>query len=407
MRFQDLDLRVALSLIEERGGEVLEIRRFPFRRELLRVPKNSRPVDVSGCIRVLGGFLDPREGVLIPYSRASGMDASAEVMLHHVRSIYPKNPDLEEAYRLRAEFLSKLGVEPGLIEEVCLRSTKLWPILSLALSDGVTEVYGVLNQEIYLDHIELGRIAVRNVVLSEREFEKIRTVVECSEEVRFDLASPFAKVDLRFMGRTIRISADGPPSSTGSVSIRNLSAMRELKLDTLIKLGTISREEASLILESLKEGDPVIVAGGTGVGKTTLCNAILAALPRDTRVISVEEVREIEDLNQYGLRHVAYEIRENRERAVINLLHRNPDVVFLGELLDPGDVRAFAVAHESGFKVLATTHGRSRGHLLSKWRSWGLEYALDGVLLVFMTRRKVSEIYKFSKGCWEPCVLAH
>ncbi len=406
MRFNDLDLRTALSLIERRGGEILKIRRFPFRRELLRIPKNSRSVDVSGCVSVLGGFLDPIRGVLIPYSRASGMDASAEVMLHHVRSVYPKNPDLEEAYRLRAEFLSKLGVEPKLVEEVCLRSTKLWPILSLALSDGVTEVYGVLNREIYLDHIELGRMAVRNVIMSEREFEKIRTVVECSEEVRFDLISPFAKVDLRFMGRTIRIGLDGPPSSTGSISIRNLSAMRELKLDTLIKLGTVSKEEASLILNSLDKGDPVIVFGGTGVGKTTLCNAILSALPRDTRVISVEEIREIEDLNQHGLKHVAYEIRDDREKAVINLLHRNPDVVFLGELLDSGDVRAFAVAHESGFKVLATTHGRSRGHLLSKWRSWGLEYALEGSLLVFMIRRKVSEIYRFSRGCWEPCVQA-
>lgn len=401
-----IDIRRKLELAMA-GVRYIEIKSL-FRRKRMKLPENSEKADLVNPIRVMGGYLDVLDGraVLIPYSSSEGIDGIAQLLLDHVRGIYPDKPDLEQAFEIRRRRIIEVtdGLLPEekrdlLAEEVALRSTKLWPILSLSMSEGVTELYGVLGNSVYLDHILLGRVTVENVVLDERELDKIVTVVECSDQV--GIAEPFSKAEMSFMGRKLRITVDTPPSSSGSIAIRNLSAMEQLGIDTLIKLGTISREEFTAIMHFFLSGSPVIVAGRTGVGKTTLCNALLKSLPAGTRIVSVEEVREIEDLSKYGMKHTAYEVRGDRGKAVIDLLHRNPDVVFLGELLNKEDVMAFALSHESGFRVMATTHAKDRDMLREKWEKWGVDHALNGSVLVLMEEKRVKEVSIFEDGCWQ------
>jgi type IV secretory pathway ATPase VirB11/archaellum biosynthesis ATPase len=401
-----IDIRRKLELAMA-GVRYIEIKPL-FRRRRIKLPENSEKTDLVNPIRVMGGYLDVLNGraALIPYSSSEGIDGIAQLLLDHVRGIYPDKPDLEQAFEIRRRRIIEVtdGLLPEekrdlLAEEVALRSTKLWPILSLSMSEGVTELYGVLGNSVYLDHILLGRVTVENVVLDERELDKIVTVVECSDQV--GIAEPFSKAEMSFMGRKLRITVDTPPSSSGSIAIRNLSAMEQLGIDTLIKLGTISREEFTAIMHFFLSGSPVIVAGRTGVGKTTLCNALLRSLPAGTRIVSVEEVREIEDLSKYGMKHTAYEVRGDRGKAVIDLLHRNPDVVFLGELLNKEDVMAFALSHESGFRVMATTHAKDRDMLREKWEKWGVDHALNGSVLVLMEEKRVKEVSIFEDGCWQ------
>jgi type IV secretory pathway ATPase VirB11/archaellum biosynthesis ATPase len=404
-----IDIRRKLELAIA-GVRYIEIRSL-FKKRRIKLPENSEKIDLVNPVKVMGGYLDVLNGRarLVPYSSSEGIDGIAQLLLDYARGIYPDRPDLEEAFETRRSRI--IEVTDGLLadekrdllaEEIALRSTKLWPILSLAMSDGVTELYGVLGSCVYLDHIFLGRITVENVVLDERELDKIITVVECSDQV--GIGGPFSKAEMSFMGRKLRITVDTPPSSSGSIAIRNLSAMEKLGIDTLIKLGTISSEEFTAVMHFFLSGNPVIVAGRTGVGKTTLCNALLRSLPAGTRIISVEEVREIEDLGRYGMKHTAYEVRGDRGKAVIDLLHRNPDVVFLGELLNREDVIAFALSHESGFKVMATTHAKDRDMLREKWEKWGVDYALKGSILVFMEEKRVKEVSIFEDGCWQPLV---
>ncbi|MDK2384838.1 MAG: ATPase, T2SS/T4P/T4SS family, partial [Candidatus Korarchaeota archaeon] len=196
------------------------------------------------------------------------------------------------------------------------------------------------------------------------------------------------------------MALDLPPASMGAVDVRNLSAMSRLSLPRLISLGSLAGYEAALMLDSLDRGDPVLIFGRTGVGKTTLSNALLASLPRHWRIVSVEEVREIEDLTRYGMHHTPYEITSSKLDFIKFLLHRNPDLVFLGEILGREHAEALDLTSFSGLKVMATTHAKDYRSLIQKWSSWGVSLP-EGTLAVRMEEKRVVEMRRWVDGGWD------
>ncbi len=338
------------------------------------------------------------------WTRRRDSAASAAAAAEFLRGKYP--PDVLEAglwrtVSYRSSLAAGTGLDPDLALEAAVRSTKLWPIVILLTGSDVTEVYGSLGSRVYLDHIEAGRLVIENLILDETDFERIKSFVELHPHGSIGPHNPLAKVDLELPGGRVRLTVDVPPASSPGFDARNLSAMSRLSLPRLISLGTISEAQAARVLEELAGGTPVLVAGPTGSGKTTLCNALLVALGRGVRVLSVEEVREVEDLGEYGMLHHAYAIPGARTSAVMALLHRNPDVVFLGEILNSEHARAFEFATDSGFRVLATTHASDWRGLLRKWSSWGLSQALEGAIVVFMRARRVEHVGTVTGGTWE------
>lgn len=382
------------------------------RRIVAAVPPPPRcpPVPDGRILEDLGPALlmqtGRQAGALVPKSWTRGGDAaaSAAAAAELLRGRYP--PDVLEAGLWRAvpyrsSLAAGMGLDPDLALEAAVRSTKLWPIAILLMGSDVTEVYGSLGSRVYLDHIEAGRLVVENLILGETDFERIRSFVELHPHGSIGPHNPLAKVDLELPGGRVRLTVDVPPASTPGFDARNLSAMSRLPLPRLISLGTISEAQAARVLEALTGGTPVLVAGPTGSGKTTLCNALLVALGRGIRVLTVEEVREVEDLGEYGMLHHAYAIPGARTSAVMALLHRNPDVVFLGEILSSEHARAFEFAVDSGFRVLATTHASDWRGLMRKWSSWGLSQALEDAMIVFMRDKRVERVGTVTGGAWE------
>ena len=296
---------------------------------------------------------------------------------------------------------SRSILNEDLILEAAVRSTKVWPILILATGYDVTEIYGVEGSPIYIDHVEAGRVEISNLTLNEREFEKIRTLVELHPYGALNLNQPTVKIEFTLKNSKIRLGVDIPPLSKPSFDARNLSALPRLPMPRLIALGTIKEDLAAYLIESMYERHPILIAGRTGVGKTTLANSILAYSARDWRIISIEEVREIEDFSEYGLKHHPYVFPGDRESVVTTFLHRNPDLVFLGEILTKEHARAFALAKESGFRVIATTHAKDPVSLERKWLRWEMEDALVGCLVLFMEFRVAEMLLKYEEGGWK------
>lgn len=77
-----------------------------------------------------------------------------------------------------------------------------------------------------------------------------------------------------------------------SITIRrpDLSLSR---LDQLVALGTMPKEVAAFLAAVVRGGLNVLVAGGTGAGKTTTMRALLNEVPPSERVITIEDVREL------------------------------------------------------------------------------------------------------------------
>lgn len=361
----------------------------------------------------LGGKIELRggKGWAYPLTYPAGLQPASIILSLQLKGIYPTEysdqgdliwRSIDLRYHKAMDILAEYDIEEdreSLALESAVRSTKLWPLMAMAMGEDVTEAYAHHGGTLYLDHVTLGRFPVANYTLTMDEIEKLATFVEADMNSGIDFSRPLNEVDLRLGEYNFRLALDLPPASLGAVDIRNLSALARLPLPRLFQLGTLSGYEAAQIIDHIMEGEPVLIFGRTGVGKTTLCNALMAALPRSLRIVSVEETREVEDLTRYGVHHAAYEVSGKLD-FIHFLLHRNPDLVFLGEIMNANSAEAFVMASLSGIKALATTHARDFRRLASKWASWGIELP-EGTLAVRMEDRRVAELRQWMGDGWD------
>jgi pilus assembly protein CpaF len=65
-------------------------------------------------------------------------------------------------------------------------------------------------------------------------------------------------------------------------------------LDEMVGVGTLTEQAARFLDACVRAGLNVQVSGGTQAGKTTLLNALCATIPARERVVTVEEVFELQ-----------------------------------------------------------------------------------------------------------------
>jgi pilus assembly protein CpaF len=127
------------------------------------------------------------------------------------------------------------------------------------------------------------------------------------------------------------IAIDGP-----LMSIRKFSE-RRFDMDRLIEIGTIRPQIVDVLKAAVMGRISLIISGGTGSGKTTLLNALSGYIPRQERLITIEDAAEL----QLQQPHVGrLETRppnaegkgEIRQRELVkNALRMRPDRIIIGE----------------------------------------------------------------------------
>lgn len=84
------------------------------------------------------------------------------------------------------------------------------------------------------------------------------------------------------------VSLDG-----SSISIRKFSK-EPMNMEKLLAYGSLSQEMAYFLEKLVKAGYNIFVSGGTGAGKTTFLNALSGYIPKDERVITIEDSAELQ-----------------------------------------------------------------------------------------------------------------
>jgi pilus assembly protein CpaF len=114
-----------------------------------------------------------------------------------------------------------------------------------------------------------------------------------------DWRTPHGQVAHALVGsadRKLRFALTRPPATPDgpTVAIRILPE-RWRTLDDLVhqEAGIIPRPAAELLVEAVRCGVTVLVAGETGSGKTTLTAALVQAIGEHARVIIIEDAREL------------------------------------------------------------------------------------------------------------------
>ncbi len=108
-------------------------------------------------------------------------------------------------------------------------------------------------------------------------------------ERRFDVSNP--RVDLRLPGG-FRLHAIMEVTSRPTITIR-CPYHRKVELSDQVAFGTVGADMAEFLTAAVRARCNIIVAGGTGTGKTTLLRALLFEAPAHERIITIEDTMEL------------------------------------------------------------------------------------------------------------------
>ncbi|MEY2675241.1 MAG: hypothetical protein RL102_507 [Actinomycetota bacterium] len=186
---------------------------------------------------------------------------------------------------------------------------------------------------------------------------------------RVDRLHPFADATLADGSRVHVVIS--PISAPGwSVNIRKFPS-RTRRLVDLVALGMLLESQAQQLMQIVLTGSNFLVSGATNAGKTTLLAAMLAELPPERRVVSVEETHELRLLNRdwVALQGRAEGFGDaapiDLRRLVRESLRMRPDALVIGEVRG-AEALDLLLAMNSGIPAAGTIHAKSASAALEK-----------------------------------------
>jgi pilus assembly protein CpaF len=214
-----------------------------------------------------------------------------------------------------------------------------------------------------------GAHVLTNVVLKEQEIADLVERMLRSSGRRLDLSSPFVDATL-VDGSRLHVAIPDITRRHWAVNIRKF-ILQAHRLDELIRLGSLDQRCAAFLGASVKAGLNIVVAGGTQTGKTTMLNCLAAAIPARQRVITCEEVFELQvrlpDVVSLQTRQANLEGRGaiDLRRLILEALRMRPDRIIVGEVRG-GEALDLLVALNSGFPGMTSIHANSAHEALTK-----------------------------------------
>lgn len=163
------------------------------------------------------------------------------------------------------------------------------------------------------------------------------------------------------------IAIDGPV-----VTIRRFPK-EALTMKRLIELGAITKEAADFLEKLVRARYNIFISGGTGAGKTTFLNILSGFIPKEERVITIEDSAELQ------IQHVKNLVRlesrnENIEgenevtirELIRSALRMRPDRVVVGEVRDEVAIDMLQAMNTGHDGSLSTGHANSASDMLNR-----------------------------------------
>ena len=214
-----------------------------------------------------------------------------------------------------------------------------------------------------------GEHELTTVVLDRGDVEEIVERMLARAGRRLDRAHPF--VDARLPDGSRLHVAIPPITDHWAVNIRKFVGLRAQSLSELVALGSCSRPAAEFLDAAVRAGLSIVVAGAVGAGKTTLLGCLMASIPARERVVTCEEVFE---LNAPRPDVVAMQCRQANlegEGAVTlrdlvrESLRMRPDRIVVGEVRGAESLDML-LALNSGAAGMTSVHANSARESLRK-----------------------------------------
>ncbi|MFZ2503687.1 MAG: ATPase, T2SS/T4P/T4SS family, partial [Nocardioides sp.] len=255
----------------------------------------------------------------------------------------------------------------ALVSELLARVAGFGPLQPYLDDDGVEEVW--INDPSRVFIARNGRHELTNLVLTQEQVDELVERMLKQSGRRIDISQPFVDAMLP-EGHRLHVVLQGISRDFSAVNIRKF-VLKAARLADLVELGSLTPTAADFLEACVRAGLNILVAGGTQAGKTTMLNCLAAAIPGGDRVISCEEVFEM------NFRHPDWVPMQTRQAGlegtgevklrdlVKEALRMRPSRVIVGEVRAE-ECLDLLLALNAGLPGMCTLHANSAREALVK-----------------------------------------
>ncbi|MCW2956845.1 MAG: pilus assembly protein CpaF [Thermoleophilia bacterium] len=267
-----------------------------------------------------------------------------------------------------------------LIQEITDDILGYGPIDPFLRDEGVSEVMVNDHRTVYIER--KGKITLTNArFVDEQHLERIIDKIVSQIGRRIDESSPM--VDARLPDGS-RVNAIIPPLAVRGAALTIRKFRKDpLKMEDLIKYGTLSPKAAQFLELCVKGALNVVISGGTGSGKTTTLNVLSASIPEEERIITVEDAAELQLKQEHVITlesrpaNIEGKGQISIRDLVRNTLRMRPDRIVVGECRGPETVDMLQAMNTGHDGSMTTIHANNPREALSRVETLVLTAGVD------------------------------
>ena len=162
------------------------------------------------------------------------------------------------------------------------------------------------------------------------------------------------------------IALDGP-----AVTIRKFP--EPITMKRLLSLGSVTEEAADFLKCIVEAGYNIFISGGTNSGKSTFLNALSAYIPKDERIVTIEDSAELQITHIPNLVRLETRNANGEGEGEVTMgdlikasLRMNPSRVIIGEVRGKEALDMISAMNTGHDGSLSTGHGNSPKDMLSR-----------------------------------------
>ncbi len=280
-----------------------------------------------------------------------------------------KNIDLEILRYKKSRYLN-LSQREKLKKDIYNSLKKLDVLQDLVDNPAITEIMVNGPNEIFIE--SKGQIEKTNLKFSSgNKLDEIIQIIVSKNNRAVNMANPIADARL---DNGSRVNIMLPPIAINGpvITIRRFPD-KPITMDRLIEFNSITEEVAHLLEKLVKAKYTIFVSGGTGAGKSTLLNALSDYIPKDERIITIEDNAELQIMGVKNL--VRLEARSgnssaDNEVSIRDLLKASlrarPDRIIIGEIRGAEAIDMLQAVNTGHEGSMSTGHSNSPSDMLNR-----------------------------------------
>ncbi len=192
-----------------------------------------------------------------------------------------------------------------------------------------------------------------------------RIIRFCATEAGVPVTDEAPIVSAKMPGTGFRFEGVKPPASEAPLFSIRFHGARILSMSDYLEAGVVSQDQADRLITALRSHKNIVVAGGTGSGKTTFLNMLIGELDGSERLVIIEDTPEIktDNINAVFLKTCK---GVDMTRLLASTLRLRPIRIIVGEVRDGAAlamIKAWNTGHPGG---LTSVHANDAHAALSR-----------------------------------------